>query len=469
MNQNRIPLYEALSSYLKKKVTKLHVPGHQYGQGLPREMISLLGKAKGFDLSVLEDIDSLYYPQSVIKEAQELAAEAFGAEETLFLVNGSTLGVQAMILSTCSLNDKILVSRNMHQSVIAGLILSGARPICLQSEFDEKFNLPLNIKPEVVKKSLEKNPDVKAVLIINPTQFGITTDLKQIAEITHQAGKILLVDEAWGAHLKFHPEFPVSALDAGADMIVQSTHKRLPALSQASMLHLQGKRIDRKKVKQTVQILQTTSPSYILLVSLDLVRKQMALTGKDLWEKAINLAKKTRDFLGQSEFRFLDRNYLNEKRFDLDLTNLVVEVENGFEAWRILNQNRIEPEFATLDHLIFLIGIGNDEKDISSLFRVLKKISPRKNSRKTKYPAITPKISLSPQEASLREIKKVEMENALGLVAAETIAPYPPGIPLLVPGEIITQEILDYLKEINKYSSIRMQVLGISETIKVIK
>lgn len=469
MNQSRAPLYEALVSYVKKAVIKLHVPGHQYGQGLPKEMLSLLGNGPKFDLSVLEDIDSLSYPRSAIKEAQALSAELFGSEETIFLVQGSTLGVLTMILSTCSLNDKILVARNMHQSVIAGLMLSGARPIYLQPDYDEKFNLPLNIKPETVQKSLKENSDVKAVLIISPTQFGVTSDIKKIAQITHQAGKILLVDEAWGAHFKFHQEFPATALESGADMVVQSTHKRLPALSQTAMLHLQGKRIDREKVKKIVRLLQTTSPSYILLTSLDLVRKQMALEGKKLWREPINLSKKTRDFLKRLGLRCLDKNYLREKGFDLDITNITLEVGNGFKAWDILNQNKLEPEFATLNHLIFIIGIGNSKKDILSLLRVLKKIPPKEQLRKIKYPTITPKIVLSPQEASLRKTKKITIEKAIDKISAETLAPYPPGIPLLVPGEIITQEIVDYLKEINEYSSVRMQISGSFKTIKVIK
>ena len=469
VNQNRAPLYEALQRYVKKSVTKLHVPGHQYGRGLPKEINLLLGKSAEFDLSVLEDIDSLSHPQSVIKEAQDLAAEAFGAEETLFLVGGSTLGVIAMILSACSLNDKILVSRNMHQSVVAGLALSGARPIYLQPEFDEDFNLPLNVRPETVEKSLKENPAVKAILIVNPTQFGVTTDLKKIAEITHRAGKILLVDEAWGAHLKFHPEFPQPALAAGADAVVQSIHKRLPALSQTSMLHLQGKRIDREKVKRTVRMLQTTSPSYIFLASLDLVRRQMALNGKKIWQEPIDLAEKAREFLEKSKFRYLKRNYLNKNKFDLDLTNLVVEVENGFKAWKILNKNKIEPEFGTFDHLIFIFGIGNNKEDLSSFIKVLKQISPKKSQRKIKYPEILPQISLSPFEVSLKPTEEIKIEKAIGRIVAQTITPYPPGIPLLVPGEVMTQKIFDYLKEITKYISIRMQVLGPAETIKVVK
>lgn len=469
MNQNRAPLFDALSSYVRKGVTKLHVPGHKYGQGLPKEMKALLGKSSQFDLSVLEDIDSLPHPQTVIKEAQKLAAGAFGADETFFLVNGSTLGVQAMILAACSSNDKILVSRNTHQSVTAGLVLSGARPVYLQPEFDQELNLPLNVRPETVKISLKKNPDAKAVLIISPTQFGITADIKEIAKIVHQAGKILLVDEAWGAHFKFHPEFPLPALLSGADMVVQSTHKRLPALSQTSMLHIQGKRIDREKVQKVIRMLQTTSPSYILLSSLDSARREMVLNGKNLWEEIINLTCGARNSIKELGFRILERKYLNNLGFDLDLTNIAIEVENGFEAWKILNKNKIEPEFATLDHLIIIVGIGNNTSDINYLIKALKKISPRKNIRKIKYPNIPPKVFLSPKEALESETEEVGIKKAIGRISAEMITPYPPGIPLLAPGEVITKEIFDYLKEINEYSSIRTQILGDFQTINVVK
>ena len=470
MNQKQAPIYEALLRYLKKKATKLHVPGHQYGEGLSKEMLILLGKGASFDLSFLEDIDSLSHPQSVIKQAQELSALAFGAEETIFLVQGSTLGVLAMILSVCSLGDKILIARNMHQSVVSGLILSGAKPIYLQPEFDEKFNLPLNVKPETVEKALKEQKDVKAVLVTNPTQFGITADIKSIAEVVHRAGKILLVDEAWGAHLKFHQEFPLSAVQAGADAVVQSTHKRLPSLSQTSMLHLQGKKIDRERIKKIIRFLQTTSPSYILLASLDLVRRQMAEKGEELLQKPINLSKKTRNLLKQMKIEHLDRNYLTARGFDLDITNIVVKIGNGFEAWDVLNKNNIEPEFATLDHLVFLIGIGNKESDILHLLRVLQKIYQKQAQKPVKYPLIIrPQILMSPFEASFKATEEVPIKRALGRISFELIVPYPPGIPLLVPGELITKEILDYLKEIIKHSSIKMQVLGVSETIKVVK
>jgi len=469
MNQNKAPLFEALARYVGKKVTKLHVPGHKYGQGLPKEMKALLGKSAQFDLSVLEDIDSLAHPQTVIKEAQKLAAEVFGAKETFFLVNGSTLGVQAMILSVCSENDKIIVSRNSHQSVMAGLILSGATPVYLQPEFDDEFNLPLNVKPETVKIALKKNPDAKAVLIISPTQFGITADIKKIARIVHKAGKILLVDEAWGPHFKFHPEFPLFALIDGADMVVQSTHKRLPALSQTSMIHIQGKRIDREKVQKAIQMLQTTSPSYILLASLDSARREMFLHGKKSWAKIISLTKKAREEIREAGFKILERKYLNDLGFDLDITNIVIEVENGFKAWKILNKNKIEPEFATLDHLIIIVGIGNNTNDVKFFIKALKNISPKKNFKKIKYPTFISKIFLSPREAMLKNIIKVPMKNAIGRISADTITPYPPGIPLLAPGEVITKEIFDYLKEINEYSSVRTQILGDFQTINVVK
>jgi arginine/lysine/ornithine decarboxylase len=469
MNQSKTPIYQALSKYVQKKVTKLHVPGHKYGKGLPPEISSLLGKSAKFDLSALEDIDSLAHPESSIKEAQELAAEAFGAKETLFVLNGSTLGVITMILSICSFGDKILVGRNAHKSVLTGLLLSGADPVYLLPEIDKEFNLPLSIKPETVEKAILENPDAKAVLIVNPTQFGITADLKRIADIVHKSGKILLVDEAWGAHFKFNKQFPISAMEAGADMAVQSTHKRLPALSQTSMIHIQGNRIDREKVKSTLRMLQTTSPSYIFLASMDTARKQMALKGEKLWDEVIRLSEKARKFLRESEFKYLDREYVRQKGFDLDPTMITLEVEDGFKSWEILNKNKIEPEFGNFDNLVFIFGIGNDKKDLSSFVKVVKKLSPKKQPWKFDYPMAKPEISLSPREASLRISEDIKIEKAVGRIAFEAVTPYPPGIPLLMPGEIITKDIVDYLIEISRYSSIRMQVLGLSGTIKVVK
>jgi arginine/lysine/ornithine decarboxylase len=405
---------------------------------------------------------------SSIKEAQELAAQAFGSDESLFLVNGSTSGVTAAILGVCSDNEEIIINRNMHQSVVAGLIFSGAKPVYILPEYDKRFRMFLSVTPKEIERVVKAHPKAKAVLITNPTQFGVTADLKKIAGIVHKAGKILIVDEAWGAHFNFHPSFPPSAISSGADIAVQSAHKRLPVLSQTSLIHFKGNRVDREKVKNAVRMLQTTSPSYILLTSIDLARRQMALEGKVLWNKAIELVKEAKVSAKKAGLEFLERDYLKNKGFDLDVSFLTLAVKNGFDGWKILNKHRIEPEFASLNQIVLIFGIGNDKKDISLLHKVLKAISPLDLNEKTWELDFKPEVVFSPRQAYLKSVKKVKLENAVGKISAELIVPYPPGIPLLVPGEVITEKIVSYLKELTKYSSGGMNILGGGKELKII-
>lgn len=459
MNQKKAPLYEALVEYTKKNVTKFHVPGHQYGKGLPKELTELGNIAK-FDLSVMDAIDSLHEPKGVIKEAQELAAECFGSDNTFFLVNGSTCGVETMILSTCKRNDKIIVPRNMHKSVLAGLILSGARPVYINPSFDEEFNMILNTTPENVETALKEHPDAKAVLIINPSQFGICTDIEKIAETVHKKNKILLVDEAWGAHFKFHKDLPKTAMKTGADIAVQSTHKRLPSLSQTSMLHVKDGRVDLNRIKKTLQLLQTTSPSYILLASLDLARREMALNGERLLSKCLDLAKKIREGIAHIGFECYTRKMANDNGFDLDITNITIKVNNGFDAWKILNKNKVEPEFATTDHLTLLVGIGNSEEDSRKLVNAIRNIPVKISERKVKYPMIKSEVVMSPEEISNASIETIPFIKSIGRISAEMICPYPPGIPLLLPGECIKKEIYEYLVYLTKVFGVGVEIHG---------
>jgi arginine decarboxylase len=459
MNQKKAPLYEALLEYSKKNVTKFHVPGHNYGTGLPKELLELGGIAK-FDLSVMDFIDSLHEPKSAIKDAQELAAECFGSDHTFFLVNGSTCGVESMILATCKRNDKIIVPRNIHKSVVAGLVLSGARPVYLHPTFDKKFNMFLNTSLENVETALKDHPDAKSVLIVNPSQFGVCTDIDRIAEITHRKNKILLVDEAWGAHFKFHKEFPRNAMDAGADMAVQSTHKRLPCLSQASMLHVKDGHIDLNRIKKALQFLQTTSPSYILLASLDLARREMALNGEQLLNKSLAMTKKIRKNLAGIGFECYTRKMANDNGFDLDITNITIKVNNGFDAWKILNKNKVEPEFATTDHLTLLVGVGNNEEDYKNLIDAVRNIPVKIAKKEVKYPMIKNEILMSPNEVSAAQVEIIHFNKSIGRISAEMVCPYPPGIPLLLPGERITKEIYDYLVYLRKVFGVGVEIHG---------
>ncbi|MGL4501142.1 MAG: aminotransferase class I/II-fold pyridoxal phosphate-dependent enzyme, partial [Planktothrix sp.] len=276
LDQFQTPLLTALKNCVNQPDSPFYAPGHKRGQGISPLLIELLGtQLFKADLPELPELDNLFNPEGVIAEAQDLAAETFGAEKTWFLVNGSTCGIIAAILAICGTGDKILVPRNAHQSVISGLILSGAIAIFIQPEYNPIWDLSYSITPESVNQTLEQHPDAKAVLIVYPTYQGICGNIAEIAKITHQYNIPLIVDEAHGAHFKFHPNLPISALKAGADLTIQSTHKVLGSLSQSSLLHVQGNRIDRDRLSQTLQFVQSTSPNYILLASLDAARQQM--------------------------------------------------------------------------------------------------------------------------------------------------------------------------------------------------
>lgn len=460
MNQKLAPMYDALENYAKRNVTKFHVPGHQYGRGLPKELEQILGGAAKFDLSVLEAIDSLHEPRGAIKQAQELAAECFGSDQTFFLVNGSTCGVEAMILATCKRNDNIIIPRNFHKSVFSGLLLSGANPVYMYPEFDDGFGLFLNVTPETVEKALKDNPDAKSVLIISPSQFGVCADVERIADIVHEKNKILIVDEAWGAHLKFHEELPQSAMDAGADICVQSTHKRLPSLSQSSMLHVKGSRADISQIKKILQMLQTTSPSYILLASLDLARREMALNGEKLLDQSLGLAKSIRNGIAKAGFQCYTQAMAKNDGFDLDITNITIKVDNGFEAWKILNKNNVEPEFATSDHLVLLVGIGNDMEDSNKLLNSIRKIPAKIGKKKIVYSKIKSEIAMPPELGSNSPKEAISFDKSVGRTSAEMVCPYPPGIPVLLPGERITKEIYDYLSYLKKISGVGVEIHG---------
>ncbi|XTZ20125.1 MAG: aminotransferase class I/II-fold pyridoxal phosphate-dependent enzyme, partial [cyanobacterium endosymbiont of Rhopalodia fuxianensis] len=299
-SQSKIPLVDALRTSIAQKNVAFHAPGHKQGQGIPQSLEKLLGKTVfTADLPELPELDNLFAPSGVIQKAQELAAEAFGAENTWFLVNGSTCGIVAAILATCNPGDKIILPRNIHQSAIAGLILSGAVPIFLNPYYDPLWDLSYSITPNSLKQVLEENSDVKAVMIVYPTYHGICGDIKSIAELTHRQGIPLLVDEAHGGHFTFHQDLPPCALSMGADLTVQSTHKVLGAMTQAAMLHLQGTRIDPQKISRALQLIESTSPSYLLLASLDAARQQMALHGKELLDKTLEFSRKARQQLSK--------------------------------------------------------------------------------------------------------------------------------------------------------------------------
>ncbi|MHC5938385.1 aminotransferase class I/II-fold pyridoxal phosphate-dependent enzyme [Nostoc sp.] len=466
LNQNQTPLLDALKANAARPHAPFYTPGHKQGEGISQPLTDLLGKAVfRADLTELADLDNLFAPQGVIQEAQQLAAEAFGASQTWFLVNGSTCGVEAAILATCGTGDKIILPRNVHSSAIAGLILSGAIPIFLNPEYDPVLDIAHSITPHAVESALQQHPDAKAVLTVYPTYYGVCGNLSAIAHITHQYNIPLLVDEAHGAHFGFHPELPTPALAAGADLTVQSIHKVLGAMTQASMLHIQGNRIDGDRISKALQLVQSTSPSYLLLASLDAARQQMALHGKMLMSRTLQLADEARTRISEIPgLSVLEMPPLGESPdfVTLDKTRLTVTVSGlgltGFEADEILDEKfAVTAEFASLQHLTLIISLGNTPADIEQLvqgFTTLAKEYRRTNLTLKShlwhdlFTTQCHALCCSPREAFFAVSEILPLIETNKHICAEIVCPYPPGIPVLMPGEVITKSVLDYLQQI---------------------
>src|ERR687886_2415321 len=472
LDQTKAPLLKALQESAHKPHAPFYTPGHKRGQGIPQPMLNLLG-ASVFpaDLPELPDLDNLFAPEGVIQEAQELAAAAFGADQTWFLVNGSTAGVMAAILATCNSGDKIILPRNIHQCAIAGLVLSGAIPVFINPEYDTATGLTYSITPAALAIALKRHPDAKALMMLYPTYQGVCGDIKAIAQLAHQHNIPLLVDEAHGPHFAFHPHLPASALSGGADLTVQSTHKVLGAMTQASMLHVQGNRVDRDRLSKALQLVQSTSPSYLLLASLDAARQQMVLHGEELMTRTLQLADEAKHKISQIPGLSVLEPAKSPGFFALDRTRLTVKVSelglSGFEADEIFHQQfGVTAELPTLEHLTFIISLGNTQADIKQLVQAFTRLIKDNYRSKSIIPLqdvlqrwkaellfIHPSSfiicpSLSPRDAFFAKTETRPLDQALDRISAELICPYPPGIPALMHGEVINPAAIEYLQQI---------------------
>lgn len=461
--QHTLPLLDALRECANKYHAAFYTPGHKRGQGVSSQLATdFKSNVFKFDLPELPELDNLFAPQGVIQQAQELAADAFGAEQTWFLVNGSTCGVEAAILATCHTGDKIILPRNVHSSSIAGLILSGAIPVFVNPEYDSELDIAHSITPASLAAALKQHPDAKAVMIVYPTYYGACADIAAIASVTHAYNIPLLVDEAHGGHLAFHLDLPTSALAAGADLTVQSTHKVLGAMTQASMLHIQGNRIERDRITKALQLLQSTSPSYLLLASLDAARQQMALQGKLLMSRTLQLAREARTRISAIPKLSVLECQSTPGFCALDLTRLTVTVSDlgitGFEVDEILHaQLGVTAELPSLQHLTFIISLGNTQEDIEKLVYAFTMVSQRYQKEHLTFKKclwdnlfcrMEYSVQISPREAYFADTQSIPITQASDRICAEIVCPYPPGIPVLMPGELITSYALDYLQQI---------------------
>ncbi|WP_372520768.1 aminotransferase class I/II-fold pyridoxal phosphate-dependent enzyme [Candidatus Ruminimicrobiellum ovillum] len=458
--QNKVPIFDTLLGHAKRNVTSFHTPGHKNGKGIDPVLKEVTGDGLyKFDVTVFDEVDSLHDPVGPIKKAEELMAQAYGVKHSLFLVNGTSVGNIAMFLSACDPGDSIIVSRSSHKSIMGGIILSGVWPIWLQPTIDQNLDIIFNSTYEEIKQALEMYPEARAVFLTSPTYNGVATEVKKIADLCHRKGKILLVDEAHGPHLKFNDKLPMSAVDAGADLCVQSTHKILSALSQGSVLHHNSKLVDTNRVKKIVSMLQTTSPQYLTLASIDLARRQAVLHGKEMFDKVIEAAEWARKEINEKipNMRCLTKADIKGRNFDLDLTKLTINVTktglSGYEVDEILaKQYNIQVDCSDTFNLIAIMGIGSDMDDVQKLVSALKEISKKyKGTQKNwilKIPSLATEMVMTPREVFLsHDIKKIPLAKSVGHVSAQVLTPYPPGIPVVIPGERISKEICDYLVE----------------------
>ena len=455
ISQENAPIYEALERLRKMRVVPFDVPGHKRGRGNP-ELARLLGeKCMSMDVNSMKPLDNLCHPVSVIRQAEELAAEAFGAANAFLMVGGTTSAVQAMVLSVAKRGEKIILPRNVHRSVIGAMVLCGAVPVYVNPQCNDRLGIPLGMTVEDVKRAIEENPDAKAVLVNNPTYYGICSDIKTIVKMAHDHGMYCLADEAHGTHFYFSDQLPVSAMEAGADMAAVSMHKSGGSLTQSSLLLL-GPNMSEGYVRQIINLTQTTSGSYLLLSSLDISRRNLALRGKETFEKVRSYAKYARAEINDigGYYAFCRELINGNSVYDFDVTKLAVHTLDvglaGIEVYDLLrDEYDIQIEFGDFGNFLAYLSIGDRKQDIERLVSALAEISRRFGKEKVNLMTqeyVDPQVAVSPQDAFYADKETVELKDAPGRISGEFVMCYPPGIPILAPGERVTQEIREHIE-----------------------
>ncbi len=453
-SQERAPIYEALQSFQKMRVVPFDVPGHKRGRGNP-ELTALLGEqCVKLDVNSMKPLDNLCHPVSVIREAEELAAEAFGAAHAFLMVGGTTSAVQSMVLSVAKRGEKIILPRNVHRSVMGAMVLCGAIPVYIDPACDDRLGIPLGMSVSHVERAIRENPDAKAILVNNPTYYGICSDLRRIVQLAHAHGMLCLADEAHGTHFYFGENLPVSAMAAGADMAAVSMHKSGGSLTQSSLL-LCGPAMSEGHVRQIINLTQTTSGSYLLLSSLDISRRNLALRGKEAFARVSELAEYARHEINAiGGYYAFSRELCNgDSIYDFDTTKLSVNTLRvglaGIEVYDLLrDEYDIQIEFGDLGNILAYLSIGDRPREIERLVSALSEVRRRFGGSEAglmKQEYIEPDVAVSPQDAFYAEHESLPLLETEGRVCSEFVMCYPPGIPILAPGERITREILDYI------------------------
>ena len=510
INQHRLPFVESLEKYKEQHMVPFHTPGHKIGQGAPTLLTEWMGPALPYDLGLMYAIDDYHVPERELLEAQQLAAQTFGADHTWFSINGTSGAIQMMIMSAVKEGDFIIIPREAHCSVHNSLVLSGAKPIYMKGRFHPRWGIPVGVTAEEAIATMDAHPEAKAILLVHPNYYGIGVDVKRIVEAAHERHMLVLVDEAHGPHLVPSLGMPVPALASGADLVAQSTHKLLGSLTQTSMLHGQGSRIDVDRIQRLQQILMSTSPNYIFLASLDMARHQWVTEGQSLMKDTLNLARTLRRDLNEIPGIACPGLEDIDGAFSLDETKIIIDAKDlgltAQELERELRTRHIEVELMKAYHVLLLITIGDTDTSIQQVLEAVQGISDMyintlkgtaqgcraheqqhntgllDQGNNTSFDVIhstkntiensirdsvddvhvtddtnvdtstmealpTPVVALSPRQAFYAEMETIPLEEALGRISGETITYYPPGIPCLGVGETITEEVLAYMKQ----------------------
>lgn len=463
MNHNKTPIFDALKDYRSRGVTPFDVPGHKHGRGLS-EFTDYMGETMmQVDVNSMKCLDNLSNPTSVIKEAETLMADAYGADYSFFMVSGTSSSVQAMIMSVCRPGDKLILPRNAHKSATNGLILSGANPVYIQPEINAEIGIAMGVSFETVKKTIDENEDAKGIFIVNPTYYGVSSDLEKIIAYAHEKRIAVLVDEAHGAHFNFHKDLPQSAAHLGADLVAVSIHKTGGSLTQSSVLLLNEGLIDRKYVRTIINVSQTTSASYLLMSSLDVARKNLVINGQEILSNVLALVRDARARINNIDgFYAFGKELINGKGvYKFDETKLSINVYGlgmtGFEVYNILRDKyNIQMELGDLKNVLAIISLGDTSIQMEKLISALEEISKDSFKEEEKHIADLSVVSgesvMLPRDAFYYPKKNVRISDAAGEISGEAIMVYPPGIPLLAPGELITEELIqriEYLKTQN--------------------
>ncbi|MDX8047511.1 aminotransferase class I/II-fold pyridoxal phosphate-dependent enzyme [Gracilibacillus sp. S3-1-1] len=444
----QFPLYQAIKDFKNNKNNSFHVPGHKNGQVFVTEAREDFQSLLAMDLTELGGLDDLHAPEGVIEEAQTLAAEWFGSIHTYFLVNGSTAGNLAMILATCNPGDKVLVQRNCHKSILHGMELAGVQPIFLPPLYNhitERYTAP---SVEIVKKAIKEYQSIKAVILTYPDYFGEVYPLKEVIESAHAEDIPVLVDEAHGCHFSLpYIDIP-SAVQLGADIVVQSAHKMAPALTMAAYLHIQTDRINQQRLSNYLQMLQSSSPSYPIMASLDLARYYLATYTEEKSNRLFQYVNSIRACFQESEAWIVEEN--------ADPLKLSLRIQRGYQCKavkQLFEKEKLYPELITDTHILFVFGL-EPTVELSLLEEKLIRIkdslkfavdSGTIEDKKLYFNEQVTPLALSYADMQMKQTKWCKWEDAIGKVAAEAIIPYPPGIPFIAKGERISKAIVEQI------------------------